>query len=44
MKQIEKKDYSMNSKINTLKDLKNSGYVPLDIKDEMIKNLSLIHI
>ncbi len=39
MKQIEKKDYSMNSKINTLKDLKNSGYVPLDIKDEMIKNL-----
>ena len=39
MKQIEKKDYSMNSKINTLKDLKDSGYVPLDIKDEMIKNL-----
>ena len=39
MKQIEKKDNSMNSKINTLKDLKNSGYVPLDIKDEMIKNL-----
>jgi magnesium chelatase subunit I len=29
----------MNSKINTLKDLKDSGYVPLDIKDEMIKNL-----
>ena len=29
----------MHSEINTLKDLKDSGYVPLDIKDEMIKNL-----
>ena len=29
----------MHSEINTLKDLKDSGYVSLDIKDEMIKNL-----
>jgi len=29
----------MYSEINTIKDLKDSGYVPLDIKDEMIKNL-----
>jgi magnesium chelatase subunit I len=30
----------MHSEINTLKDLKDSGYVSLDIKDEMINNLS----
>ena len=29
----------MHSEINTLKDLKDSGYFSLDIKDEMIKNL-----
>ena len=29
----------MQSERNTLKDLKDSGYVSLDIKDEMIKNL-----
>jgi len=29
----------MHSEINTIKDLKDSGYVSLDIKDEMIKNL-----
>ena len=31
----------MNNKIKTLKDLKSSGYISLDIKDEMIKNLKI---
>ena len=30
----------MINKIKTLKDLKKSGYVSLDIKEEMIKNLT----
>ena len=31
----------MNYKIKTLRDLKSSGYISLDIKDEMIKNLKI---
>ena len=31
----------MNNKIKTLKDLKSLGYISLDIKDEMIKNLKI---
>ena len=31
----------MNNKIKTLKELKKSGYVSLDIKEEMIKNLKI---
>ena len=31
----------MNNKIKTLKDLKSSGYISIDIKDEMIKNLKI---
>jgi magnesium chelatase subunit I len=31
----------MNSRIKTLKELKSSGYISLDIKDEMIKNLKI---
>ena len=31
----------MTNKIKTLKELKKSGYVSLDIKEEMIKNLKI---
>ena len=41
MKLIEKKELiRMINKIKTLKELKKSEYIPLDIKKEMIKNLS----
>ena len=29
----------MSNKIKTIKELKKSGYISLDIKEEMIKNL-----